>query len=71
MSADAGSYALENRKPPTKRITWREIEVEKWGRKRIACSLHPRFRGAIDIARCVDYKECDYESCPFVYWGCL
>jgi hypothetical protein len=35
-----------------KRITWHEIEVQKWENQMVGCPLHPEFEGARNLKRC-------------------
>ena len=66
MSQDAGSYALESDEPQ-QRTNWRELEVQKWQRKKEMC---PSLEFGICYAR-PSVARCLFASCPFVYWGCL
>ena len=66
MSQDAGSRVLESEKAPEK-LTWKQIAIKKWEKKTIDCPLHP-----VPTSKTLcGTGYCTFESCPFVYWGCL
>lgn len=71
MSADAGSYALENA-GETRGLTWRESIDIKFYLKSKGCKCKPQNGYTYFPNRCrMINEDCDINSCPFVYWGCL
>lgn len=68
MLPDTTDHIIKNE--PARALTWRDIEVEKWGKKAKNCQCRPEKNAIQDRCRLIN-DDCAYGVCPFVYWDCL
>lgn len=66
MSADAGSYALENAKQKGKRLDWKESLHEEWRLMAIDCNCRSKSAWSLNQCSMAWGKDCAYENCEFV-----